>query len=506
MKGSQKLKIALIIIALVFGIIYTLPTFGLNKHLPSFLQKLLPQNKLNLGLDLLGGMHVVLQVEVKGKKTSQEKYDALAKAVEVIRNRVDKFGVTEPLIQEERRTFRIIVQLPGVKDPERVTGIIGKTAQLEFKLVAKDAEQERVLNLIDTFLEKHGKEKLTENLVVRDNFGWKIRRENLNKVKEILEETSSVIPNEYQLLLGKLEEEEEIEFVRLYLVKRKAEITGEHLRNAMMRYGMDPADLEHYNQPQVHLEFNRQGARKFAKVTKKHIKERLAIVLDDRVYSAPMIEEEIRGGRAQIRGKFTQEEAQDLAIVLRAGALPAPVRIIENRTVGPSLGRDSIKQGVLSAAIGAVAVVVFMVFYYSYSGLIAIFALGLNILLITAFLALFQATLTLPGIAGIALTIGMAVDANVLIYERIREELKRGRGLRASIEAGYARAFWTIFDANVTTLIAAFVLYQFGTGPVKGFAVTLSIGLGVSMFTAIVVTRSIFDFILQNRRITTLRI
>jgi preprotein translocase subunit SecD len=265
-------------------------------------------------------------------------------------------------------------------------------------------------------------------------------------------------------------------------------------------------DFDQFNIPFVSINFDKKGARDFERITGENVNKRLAIVLDDTIASAPVIQEKIAGGQARITGNFTLDEAKDLAIVLRAGALPAPVNILEERTVGPSLGADSIRKGLISMGIGGILVVVFMIIYYKAAGIIADGALILNIILIAAGLAGFQATLTLPGIAGIILTIGMAVDANVLIFERIREELALGRTPRAAIDAGYQRATLTILDANVTTLIAAVVLFQFGTGPVKGFAVTLSLGVIASMFTALVVSRLIFDYILMGRKIKTLRI
>jgi preprotein translocase subunit SecD len=254
------------------------------------------------------------------------------------------------------------------------------------------------------------------------------------------------------------------------------------------------------------MTFDRRGAKIFEQVTGKYVKRRMAIVLDDNIYSAPVINERISGGRAQISGRFSLEEAKDLAIVLRAGALPAPVSILENRTVGPSLGRDSIQKGMWSVVVGGIFVVIFMVFYYRLSGIVADIALVLNLFLITAALSGLNAALTLPGIAGIILTIGMSVDANVIIFERIREELRLGKTVRAAVDGGYEKAFSTILDANVTTLIAAFVLFQFGTGPVKGFAVTLCLGILASMFTAIFVTRVVFDFFLQRTQLERLSI
>jgi len=277
-------------------------------------------------------------------------------------------------------------------------------------------------------------------------------------------------------------------------------LTGEYIKDA--RVNINPT----YNEPYVSIEFDRQGSKLFDKITAANVGKRLAIILDNSVYSAPVIQERISGGRAQITGRFSEKEAHDLAIVLRAGALPAPVKVLEKRTIGPSLGHDSIKKGFYSMFIGGIVVLIFMIFYYSAAGIVANIALVLNLLFILATLAAFEATLTLPGIAGIILTIGMAVDGNVLIFERIREELRKGIKIRGAIENGFSRAFITIFDANVTTLIAAIVLYQYGTGPIKGFAVTLSIGIVSSMFTAIFVSRWIFELVLEKYRIKKLRI
>jgi preprotein translocase subunit SecD len=266
-------------------------------------------------------------------------------------------------------------------------------------------------------------------------------------------------------------------------------MTGEVLKDA--RVALD----SQFHEPYIALEFDDIGAKLFEQITGANVKKRLAIILDDNVYSAPVIQERIAGGRAQITGRFTTDEASELAIVLRAGALPAPVKIIEERTVGPSLGQDSIHKGVVSILISGVVVVLFMIFYYRVSGMVADAALILNVILTLATLAIFRATLTLPGIAGLVLSIGMAVDANVLIHERIKEELRWGKTIRAAIDQGYHRAFVTIIDSNLTTLIAGILLYQFGTGPVKGFAVTLCIGILANIFTAVYVTRAVFDFI-----------
>jgi len=263
---------------------------------------------------------------------------------------------------------------------------------------------------------------------------------------------------------------------------------------------------QQFQEPYVSITFDKTGARQFGKITGANVGKRLAIVLDGVVYSAPVIREKISGGRAQITGAFTDEEARDLAIVLRAGSLPAPVDVLENLTVGPSLGADSIRKGIISIIVGGILVVVFMVLYYRLSGFIANAALVLNLVILMGMLAYLDATLTLPGIAGIILTVGMAVDANVLIFQRIKEELRMDKTVRAAVREGYSRAILTIIDANITTLIAALVLFQFGTGPVKGFAVTLSLGLLSSMFTAIFVTRCVFDMILQRREVQRLSI
>jgi len=285
-----------------------------------------------------------------------------------------------------------------------------------------------------------------------------------------------------------------------YVVEKKTLLTGDTIINAQPRPG---SGLEG---PYVEFELNSQGADQFERITSGNVGRQLAVILDDTVYSAPVIKDRIGGGRAVIQGNFTLAEARDLAIVLRAGALPAPVRIAEERTVGPSLGQDSIRQGILSFAAGGTLIVVFMVIYYKMAGVLADVALLLNVLFILAILAVFQATLTLPGIAGIVLTVGMAVDANVLINERIREELRLGKTPRAAIEAGYDHAMPAILDSNLTTFLAGIVLFQFGSGPVKGFAVTLCVGIITTVFTAVVITRTVYDYLLSRRRLQTVSI
>ncbi len=403
------------------------------------------EGKINLGLDLQGGMHLVLQVDTS-RLTPDEARDAPQRALEVIRNRIDQFGVMEPVIQLQGRD-RLLVQLPGVTDRERAKEIIGRTAHLEFKLV----EEDPVL----------------------------FKKAVAGEVVEGYELKHITTPD------GKREP---------LLVETDVVLTGDMLVNATTEFAQ-----EGFGQPYVSLELNAKGANIFADVTGRNIGSRLAIVLDGEIYTAPVIRERIPSGRAQISGNFSVQQARDIALVLRAGALPAPVDIIEERSVGPALGEDSVKKGINAIIIGGIAVLAFMVLYYLFAGAIADLALVLNILIITGALSYFGATLTLPGIAGLVLTIGIAVDANVLIFERIREESRLGKSFRAAISAGYDKAFWTILDANVTTLITALILFQFGTGPIRGFATTLSIGILASMFTALVVTRLVLDMIALSR-------
>lgn len=399
-----------------------------------------PSEKVKLGLDLKGGMHLTLKVDIDKlpKEPKEVREEATDRAIEIIRNRIDQFGVSEPLIQKQGKAH-IVVQLPGITDRERAFQIIKQTAHLEFKLVSED----------------------------------------MDKISAALEGN---VPAGYELkYLDK----------QPLLLEKKPSVTGDSLVDARVEWSTMEVN------PFVSFSLDSQGARRFARVTKENIKRRLAIVLDGKVKSAPSIESEIPAGRGQITGNFSEDEAADLALVLRTGALPAPIEVEEERTIGAALGEDSIRQGVKSVIFGAALVLLFMTIYYLWAGLIANFALCLNLVLILGVLSYppLGATLTLPGIAGIVLTVGMAVDANVLIFERIREELRLGKTLRLAIAAGYQKAFLTILDANLTTLIAAFILFQFGTGPIKGFATTLTIGIIASMFTAIVVTRLIFDML-----------
>jgi len=403
--------------------------------------------RINLGLDLKGGMHLLLKVDTTHLE-GKSKEDAADRALEVIRNRIDQFGVREPSIQRQGED-EIVVQLPGVTDRERAIELIGKTAMLEFKLVSNDVD----------------------------------------KLKQAID---GQVPDGYEYKVSEDDNEP-------MLLEKPSVLAGDALINASVRF-----DQSQFNDPLVALQFSAIGAKKFADITANNIGKRLAIVLDGKIQSAPRIREAIPSGEAVITGRFSIEQAQDLALVLRVGALPAPMYIEEERTIGPLLGQDSINKGIKATIIGWVCVVAFMVIYYLLAGFVADIALFLNLLMISGGLGMLpflfpgvSATLTLPGIAGIALSLGMAVDANVLINERIREEIASGKSLRAAIANGYGKAFSAILDSNMTTLIAAFLLFQFGTGPIRGFAVTLTIGLLASMFTAIVVTRTIFELLLQ---------
>jgi preprotein translocase subunit SecD len=530
---SIRIRAAFTVLLCLAALVYLAPT--LTSDLPEVWKTYLPTDRIHLGLDLQGGMHLVLEVETakavestlertmgdlkenlmdkrvrfklrertkergvtfefpdvpsrdafdkivkndypdleiatsemsEGKGTVSLKINdrraadikkmAVEQSLETIRNRVDQFGISEPEIIPQG-TDRIIVQLPGVKDPARAKSLIGRTALLEFKLVD----------------DEHGLE---------------------DAIKGNVPEGSILATESHTDRTSGRRTQNPI------LLKSKSLLTGDALETAKVQIG------DRFGEPHVSIKFNAQGAKDFDRITGENVKKRLAIVLDGLVHSAPVIQERISGGQAQITGSFTMEEATDLAIVLRAGALPAPVNILEERTVGPSLGQDSIDKGTWSSIVAGILILIFMVIYYRMTGLVADIALAMNMLLLLGVMVAFKATLTLPGIAGIVLTIGMAVDANVLINERIREELRLGKTPRAAIEAGYTKAFLTIFDSNVTTLVAALFLFGFGTGPVKGFAVTLTIGIVVSMFTAVFVTRIIFDYFVWNRKIQSISI
>lgn len=439
MASKHKWISILIVLMVAAALWYTYPPFDVKDQNGNIVAK----GKLNLGLDLQGGMHLLLEVDTS-QLTPQEAKDAPQRALEIIRNRIDQFGVLEPSIQLQGGN-RILIQLPGVSDRERAKELIGKTAHLEFKIVADDPEL----------------------------------------VKKV---SSGEIPEGYELKKSKERQDGKTEDL---LVEKTAVLTGDMLVNATTEFSQQT-----FGMPYVSLEFNTKGADIFADVTGKNVGKRLAIVLDGEVYTAPVIREMIPSGRAQITGNFSIDEAKDIALVLRAGALPAPVKIIEERSVGAALGKDSIDAGIRATIIGAIAVLIFMAGYYLVAGMVADFAVVLNVIFIAAIMSFFKSTLTLPGIAGLVLTVGMAVDANVLIFERMREESNLGKPIRAVIDAGYHKAFWAILDSNLTTLIAGLILFQFGVGPVRGFATTLCIGIVTSMFTALTVTHLVFNNVL----------
>lgn len=400
-----------------------------------------PSQKINLGLDLQGGMQLVLQVE-SANLSEDAREDATDRVVEIIRNRIDEFGVREPVIAKQG-SLNVVVQLPGVTDRERAKEIVGKTAHLEFKLVSNDTD-------LITKAEQGNVPEGYEYKEVQDAFG-----------------TSKL------------------------LLDAKALLTGEHLTKAWVGFGQ-------MGEANVQIQFDHEGAKLFDQITFQNIGRQLAIVLDGKIHSAPVIRDRIPNGQGVISGNFTAQEASDLSLILRAGALPAPVTIIEERTVGSSLGQDSVQKGVYAGLIGTILVFVFMPIYYLLPGIVAVIGLFLYGLFLLGSLAAFGASLTLPGIAGFVLSIGMAVDANVLIFERMREEKEAGKTSRGAIAAGYHKAFSAILDSNLTTILTSVILFMFGTGPIKGFAVTLTLGIIASMFSAIFITRVIFDF-LSNR-------
>jgi protein-export membrane protein SecD len=527
-------------------------------------------NAISLGLDLQGGMHMVLEVDSSGM-TEEESVDAYKRALEVIRNRIDEFGVEEPILQP-MGDGRILVQLAGVDDPERAKNIIRRTAFLEFKLVARSTRTVELLNVIDEIVaEKQVPEEeagtavegtdstavelasaaaadsapmtdsaadssmdaLFGGLEIKEpadpeqgpsehpfldllqtfhdrngGMNFAVPEENIEKVDAILAmpEVADIMPDDLEFRLGAIKKSKsEVNsfdnYVPLYLLQREAEITGA----AVARASLANND-RNFNEPVVSLTFKSEYVKRFAQITGENTGRQLAIVLDGKVRSAPNLRVRIPDGRSQIEGAFTVDEARDLAVVLRSGALPAPIRIVEERTVGSTLGHDSISAGTNAGIIGLVCVVIFMMIYYRASGLIANTVLFANVILILSALALFNANLTLPGIAGIVLTMGMAVDANVLVFERIREEFRTGKSVYASIQAGYERAFTTILDANITTFLTGLILFYYGSGPIRGFAITLMIGIITSVFTAVYCSRLAFDFLYSTGRMRRLSI
>ncbi len=456
---------------------------------------------------------------------------AIDRAMEIVRNRVDQYGVSEPSIQKLGAS-RIIVELPGVTKESEVRQLLQGTALLEFKLLREADQVVAVMKAIDealagdTALAKQdttaksllaadtSRIRTAEGDLTPEEFKRKhpwfsialvdnrspdeafVEEENKEKVRRILERSDikKLIPSDMQFLFSAKPRfvNDGKKYYTLYAVKASPELTGGVITNA--RATLDP----NTNAPIVTMEMNTQGAKDWARITGANINKRIAIVLDNAVFSAPVVRNKIIGGNSQIEGMENLDEARLLEIVLKAGALPAPVDIVEQRSVGPSLGEDSIRAGLQSAALATILTLIFMAVYYRTGGLVADLAVLFCLLFLLAVLAAFQGTLTLPGIAGIILTLAVAVDANVLIYERIREEQATGKTLRAAIEAGYEKAFTAIFDANLTTFITGLILFQFGTGPVQGFALTLMIGIVSSMFSAIFITRVIFNILTEK--------
>ncbi|MFN0156590.1 MAG: protein translocase subunit SecD [Bacteroidota bacterium] len=448
-----------------------------------------------------------------------ESTKAIDRAIEIVRNRVDQYGVSEPSIQK-LGSARIIVELPGVTNESEVRQLLQGTALLEFKLLKDPELTYRVMESIDKMLAAQSGDTSSADTSAADmtpeEFAKKhpffgiaivdpqnapgdafVLEENKEKVRRMLEreDVRRLIPRDMQFVWSAKSRpggEAGQRIFTLHTVKATPELTGGVIINA--RANIDP----NFNQPVVTMEMNAEGSREWSRITGANINKRIAIVLDNGVFSAPVVRSKITGGNSQIEGMESIEEARLLEIVLKAGALPAPVEIAEQRSVGPSLGEDSIRNGVQSSVIAMALTAIFMILYYRVGGGVADVALVLCMLFILAVLAGFQGTLTLPGIAGLILTLAVAVDANVLIYERIREEMATGKTLRAAIDAGYEKAFSAIFDSNLTTFITGIILFQFGSGPVQGFALTLMIGIAASMFSAIFITRTIFEIMAEK--------
>ena len=541
-------RLLLLAVVVVVSVIFFIPSYQpFYQALPAWLKTVMPSKGITLGLDLQGGIHLVMEVdedraveiavdrsvvslqdllldkkipvesvmrtgpaqitiefqnaelkaqiqkmlddypvfietestgsanrlvwELREAEVQRIKDSAINQALETVRNRIDQFGVAEPMVQRQGLK-QIVVQLPGVKEPQRAIDIIKATALLEFKMLDEDNQ-------------------------VKLDLPARIPKE---KEADVLKEAEAKLPVGDQILFERVVDKDSGREYRIpYLVKKRVMLTGDVLTDARVSIGQ-------FNDPYVSITFDAKGGREFERITGDNIKKRMAVVLDNTIYSAPVIQDRITGGRAQITGSFSTQEANDLAIVLRAGALPAPLKIIQNLTVGPSLGKDSIDKGVQATLFAGVLVVLFMMIYYRTSGVIADFALVLNLLCLMGALSALNATLTLPGIAGIVLTIGMGVDSNVLIFERIREELRSGKAVRLAVDGGYNKALLTIVDSHVTTLITGVALFLFGTGPIKGFAVTLCLGIGINLFTALVGTKVIFDLMNQRHKVEQLSI
>ena len=461
---------------------------------------------------------------------SLQSEDSIKRVIEIIQNRVDQFGVAEPTIQKQGNN-RVIVELAGIEDPERARDLLQSTALLELMIVKNVESTNTIIRQIDSIIATSNTNDNTQSdeidelfdsgssselgfssLLISVGGNLAISSKDLgtfkdilskDDVKQILEATNSTILTSDSSIKLVNEIGEEEEFYTLFHLFNNAELTGGVIEDAQMRLSQAGVTA---GQAVVEVEMNSEGSREWARITGANINNRIAIVLDKKVHMAPVIRSQIFGGGTVIEGLDSIEEAEDIAIVLRAGALPVPVTIAEERTVGASLGADSISKGTLSMAIGLLLVVCFIVFFYKMSGLIASFSVMWTLILLLGVLALLEATLTLPGIAGLILTVGMSVDANVIIFERIKEELRNGKSVRSAIDSGYERAIRTIVDANLTTGIAAAVLYQYGSGPIKGFATVLFWGIIVSLFTAIIVTRFVFDFVTSRKNIEKLSI
>ncbi len=559
MRGAR-VKFAVIAVALVLAVWALVPTYRLYFQLPKQEQALVAKlgratsrsdsaevlaemarlenqkaavhkRALHLGLDLVGGMHLVLEVDKTGL-SGDDARDAGDRALEVIRNRIDEFGVFEPVIQKTGQD-RILIQLPGV-DRERAKALIGQTAQLKFQLVAEERVAYDVFKTIDERLKSgagDGAATSGDSLArpvtsdtgpaaigdsaeagsflsyiqtVGGDFG--VEEADLPEFRRLYERSRQFWPEGFELLFGPAERHENRTVRRLYVLKAEPEMLGSAIKDARPApyQGSEPGLSNTWI---VSLKLGRKDAATFAQVTGRNIGRRLAIVLDGVVKSAPVIQTRIPDGNAMITtNEVNPDEARDLAIVLRSGALPAPVKIVEERSVDATLGSDSIRRGIIAIIIGAVAVLLFMLVYYSTGGLLADAALVFNLLFLLAVLSGLRATLTLPGLAGIALTVGMAVDANVLVFERIREELRWGKTVMAAVDAGYDRALVTIIDANATTVITAIALYFVGSGPIRGFAITLVAGLVINVITAVFMTRWVFDWWLARFEVRKLRI
>ncbi len=587
----------------IAAVVVLVPSFagwmGKEDRLPAFVLKHIPQ-KINLGLDLQGGLHLVYEVEVdkavadkadrlasdieeklrKDKKVKDVRIErvgalelvahfgnpadaakldremlkeyakylyeesrdaakgdvhlkietdyveelkdyAIRQGVETIRNRVDKMAVAEPSIL--RKGSDIVVELPGLKpeDFERVKNLIGRTAQLEFKMGDDGSEYMKKLASIAVSKKSEfpGLEIGSDSWQEKDSgvphSDVYLRDKDQNEIKRFIGSLTGAdaVPEDHEIGYESVAAREEEgstaqkgEVWRTYYLHKRAELTGEYITDAEV--GWD----QQTGRPEVNITFDREGANLFEKITSQNVGRRMAIILDEKVNSAPQLNERIGGGKARItmggmQDAFAvQQEAKDLVAVLRTGALPAPLKKTFETQVGPTLGRDAVEKAKLSMVVGSLLVIIFMLVYYRLSGLIANIAMVLNILYQLAILALLGATLTLPGIAGVVLTVGMAVDANIIIYERIREELRAGKSARGAVERGFGRAFWTVFDAHVTALVAGIVLYSYGTGPIRGFAVTLMIGIAANLFTSVWLSRSMFDFLVGRKAQTSLSI